>query len=240
MSREWDEFDTRAGELSAPVFRVGGNHDLTGAVLRDVWVERYGPTYYHFVYKNVLFLVLDTEDHTDERMGEIFRARNAVIEASARGDAGVQEMEYYRMPERQTGNIGPQQSDYVLSALAAHPDVGWTMLFMHKPVWLDGLDPEFVAIETALSSRPYTVFNGHFHTMSYTLRNGRDYLMLGTTGGSQNPNSQMAFDHVSLVTVGEGGPSIAHLRLDGILDKTGRVPGGAQLCFQASSCGEGG
>lgn len=240
LSREWDEFDARASELSAPVFRVGGNHDLTGAVLRDVWAERYGPKYYHFVYKNVLFLVLDTEDHTDARMDEIFRARNAAIEALARGDSGVREMEYYRMPERQTGNIGPEQSEYMLSALVEHPDVSWTMLFMHKPVWLEGSDPDFVAIETALSARPYTVFNGHFHTMSHTLRNGRDYLMLGTTGGSQNPNSQMAFDHVSLVTVGEDGPSIAHLRLDGILDKTGTVPGGAQLCFQASACSEGG
>ena len=64
---------------------------------------------------------------------------------------------------------------------------------MHKPVWLEDSDPEFVAIESALSARPYTVFNGHFHTVSHTLRKGRDYVMLGTTGGSQNPRSAMAF-----------------------------------------------
>ena len=66
LSAEWDDFDQRAGRASAPVFRVGGNHDLTGQVLRDIWSDRYGPHYYHFLYKNVLFLVLDTEDHTDE------------------------------------------------------------------------------------------------------------------------------------------------------------------------------
>ena len=149
-------------------------------------------------------------------------------------------MAYYQMPERRTGNIGPEQSEYVLSALADHPDVQWTMLFMHKPVWLEDSDPEFVVIESALSARPYTVFNGHFHTMSHTVKNGRDYVMLGTTGGSQNSSAEMAFDHISLVTVTESGPSIAHLRLDGILDKTGAVPGGgAQLCFQASACGSG-
>ncbi len=37
LTREWNDFDRRARELPAPFFRVGGNHDLTGSVLRDVW-----------------------------------------------------------------------------------------------------------------------------------------------------------------------------------------------------------
>ena len=106
-------------------------------------------------------------------------------------------------------------------------------------VWRDGQDPDFVAIESALRDRPYTLFNGHLHTMSHTRRNDRDYIMLGTTGGGQS-GSNMAFDHVTMVTVGEGEPSIAHLRLDGILDKTGHVPlGGDQVCFESAICGEG-
>ena len=96
LSAEWDDFDDRAGRASAPVFRVGGNHDLTGQVLRDVWSARYGPHYYHFLYKDVLFLLLDTEDHTDERMREIYQARAAALDATARGVEGAQEMEYYR------------------------------------------------------------------------------------------------------------------------------------------------
>ena len=143
------------------------------------------------------------------------------------------------MPERITGNIGADQADYFRTVLDDHPNARWTMLFMHKPVWRDGQDPDFVAIESALADRPYTLFNGHLHTMSHTQRNGRDYIMLGTTGGGQS-GSMMSFDHLTLVTVGEGEPSIAHLRLDGILDKTGIVPGdGADLCFQASACGSG-
>jgi hypothetical protein len=238
LTTEWDAFDRRAGAASAPLFRVGGNHDLTGQVLRDVWSQRYGPRYYSFVYKDVLFLVLDTEDHTDVRMREIHEARSAAIDAAARGVEGVEDMEYYRMPERVTGNVGSEQAAYVLDVLARHPDVRWTMLFMHKPVWTDGADEEFVAIESALAARPYTVFNGHLHTMRHAMRNGRDYLTLGTTGGAQ-PADPMAFDHVTLVTVGEGDPSIVHLRLDGILDKAGRIPGGADgVCFQASACVE--
>jgi hypothetical protein len=221
---------------------VGGNHDLEGTTLRRIWAERYGPTYYHFVYKDVLFLVLDTEDHTVERMREIERARTATHEAMARGDADedVWAMEYYQMPEITTGNIGPEQSAYFLDVLGTHRQDRWTMLFMHKPVWLEDGDPEFVAIESALTERPYTVFTGHLHAMDHVVKNGRDYIHLGTTGGAQRPNHEMSLDHVSLVTVTERGPSIAHLRLDGILDRTGHVPGGGgDLCFQASACGSG-
>ena len=67
---QWNSFDTRADRASAPIFYVGGNHDLTGAVLQGVWDERYGHRNYHFVYKNVLFLVLDTEDNTLARTQE--------------------------------------------------------------------------------------------------------------------------------------------------------------------------
>ena len=109
---------------------------------------------------------------------------------------------------------------------------------MHKPVWLRDDESDFSAIESALSNRPYTLFNGHFHSYSHTVRHGRDYIMLGTTGGGQNINDPMSFDHVTLVTMTEDGPSIASLKLNGILDKTGRIPaGGDSLCFQASNCG---
>lgn len=240
LTAEWDSFDERAAVIGAPVFHVGGNHDLTGQVLRDVWSERFGAHWYHFVYRDVLFIALDTEDNTPARAQEIFEARTEAIRVlDAGGDAS--DMEYYRIPERVTGNIGPEQSAYVLAAIAEHPDVRWTFLFMHKPVWTDDADPEFVAIENALADRPYTVFNGHFHVMSHRVKNERDYIMLGTTGGSQNAANPMAFDHVTLVTVGEGEPAIAHLRLDGILERDGTIPaGGGELCFQASACGAGG
>lgn len=238
LAGEWDDFDERARRSRAPVFRVGGNHDLTNVTMRRVWAQRYGARYYHFVYEDVLFLVLDTEDYSEERMREIYLARAAALEARERGADGVEEMEYYRMPERITGDVGPEQSRYFQDVLARHRDVRWTMLFMHKPVWRDDGDPEFVTIESALADRPYTVFNGHLHALAHAVKNGRDYITLGTTGGGQDPDGEASFDHVTLVTMTDDGPSIAHLRMDGILDRTGRVPaGGDTLCFQASACG---
>ena len=143
------------------------------------------------------------------------------------------------MPERATGEMGKEQSDYFLKVIAEHPNVDWTFLFMHKPVWLKENDPEFAAIESALSNRPYTLFNGHFHSYSHTIKNGRDYIMLGTTGGSQNAGNEMSFDHVTMVTMTKDGPNIGNLRLDGILDKMGHIPAnGDSLCFQASKCKE--
>ena len=41
----------------------------------------------------------------------------------------------------------------------------------------------------------------------------------------------------TLVTMTQEGPTIANLRLDGILNKYGKIPlGGDSLCFQASRC----
>lgn len=237
LDREWDDFDARARAMPAPFFRVGGNHDLTGDQLRDVWKKRYGPTYYSFVYKDVLFIVLDTEDLSPERAREIFEARTEAIQANRAGRTSTEGLAYYQMPERVVGNIGAEQSAYVRRVLAEHPDVRWTFLFFHKPVWQSEDDPEFNAIETALSNRPYTVFGGHFHSLSRTVRHDRDYFILGTTGGSQNAADSMSRDHLTLVTMTAEGPSIAHLTLEGILGADGKVPaGGDSLCFQAATC----
>ena len=240
LRQEWESFDVRASRAVAPVFKVGGNHDLTNLTMRDVWMERYGARYYHFIYKNVLFLALDSEDYSDERMQEIYEARAEYLELrDSMEPEQVKEMKYMKMPERATGEMGKEQSDFFLKVIAEHPNVDWTFLFMHKPVWLKGNDPEFATIESALSNRPYTLFNGHFHSYSHTIKNGRDYIMLGTTGGSQNAGNVMSFDHVTMVTVTKDGPTIGNLKLDGILDKTGHIPAnGDSLCFQASRCKE--
>jgi hypothetical protein len=224
LTREWNDFDARASAMPAPFFRVGGNHDLTGDTLRTVWRSRYGPTYYSFVYRNALFLILDTEDLSPERARAIFEARNEALQAQREGRTGTEGLAYYSMPERAFGDIGAEQAAYVQGVLAKHRDVRWTFVFFHKPVWRNPNDPDFKAIEAALANRPYTVFSGHLHSLNREERLGREYFTLGTTGGSQNPSDPMALDHVTLVTMTATGPSIAHLRLDGILGADGRVP----------------
>ncbi len=225
LIKEWESFDSRASQLTAPLFHVGGNHDLTNAIQKEVWNERYGSTYYHFLYKNVLFLVLDTEDYPAERLQEIYLARAKAIDILDGKKEGVwEETEYYSMPERSTGEISQKQSAYFEDILAKYVDVRWTMIFVHKSVWQREGDGGLTSIESAMGERSYSLFNGHFHSFSHTEKNGRDYTMLGTTGGAQKPGNENAFDHISLVTMAENGPSIAHIKMEGILDKTGAIP----------------
>jgi 3',5'-cyclic AMP phosphodiesterase CpdA len=238
LAQEWDEFDTKVSVVRAPAFYAGGNHDLTNLTMREVWMERYAARYYHFIYKNVLFLILDSEDFEARRMQEIYKARAIALEV-LEGDEPEKwtESEYFSMPEMHTGTVRAEQAAYFREVIAANPQVRWTFLFMHKPVWRNEDATEFQSIEAALSDRPYTVINGHLHSYSLTERNGRDYIHLGTTSGSQSATDEMAFDHVMLVTVDEGEPSIVNLRMDGILDKSGHIPlDGDGLCYQASAC----
>ena len=59
---QWEEFDNFVNELQMPFFYACGNHDLANNKMLKIWERRFGKLYYHFVYNNVLFLVLDTED----------------------------------------------------------------------------------------------------------------------------------------------------------------------------------
>lgn len=64
INRQWDEFSGFVNQLQMPFFYVPGNHDLTNPVMEQIWKKRFGPTYYSFVYKNVLFMALNSEDQT--------------------------------------------------------------------------------------------------------------------------------------------------------------------------------
>ncbi len=240
IDAQWNSFDERAGRARAPVFYVGGNHDLSGSVLQGVWDERLGPRYYHFVYKNVLFLVVDTEDNTPERSQEIFELRNAAIKVvEEEGWDAFANTEYANIPENAAGNVSSEQADYFERVIAENPGVRWTFLFMHKAAWERGTESGFARIETALTSQPYTVFHGHVHAYKHIERLGRDYIRLATTGGVQLPEHGRSMDHLTLVTVDNNGVDIANLLMSGVLDKTGQIPlQGDEVCFELVNCAD--
>ena len=155
------------------------------------------------------------------------------------GPEAFAETEYANLPEKSSGNLTPQQSNYMVDAIASNPDVRWTFLFMHKAPWERAEETNFVAIEQALSERPYTVFNGHIHAYEHIERLGRDYIRLATTGGEHFPGLPLSFDHVTLVTVDDDGVDIANLKMSGIFDKRGHVPlYGDNVCFELQNCEE--
>jgi 3',5'-cyclic AMP phosphodiesterase CpdA len=230
LNQQWDAFDARADSARAPIFYTGGNHDLTGEMLRQVWEERLGPRYYHFVYKNVLFLVLDTEDNPVERMRVIEEIRLQGIDVYMKeGPEAFGQTEYASLPERIRGRVGPEQAAYFRQAIQENSDVLWTFVLMHKPAWQKENEQNFASVEASLADRPYTVFYGHTHMYKYEERLGRDYINLATTGGvffggKFSTYEGPSFDHLMLVTVDSAGASIANLRMDGVLDKTGHIP----------------
>lgn len=65
IEREWDEFAALIAKLEMPFFYCAGNHDISNETMRDAWRKRFGPSWYHFHHRDVLFLILDSEDRTD-------------------------------------------------------------------------------------------------------------------------------------------------------------------------------
>lgn len=67
---QWDEFDEIIERLDMPFYYIAGNHDTSNELLIEVWRERHGRDYYHFRYKNVLFLALNTDAIKNGGLGE--------------------------------------------------------------------------------------------------------------------------------------------------------------------------
>lgn len=185
LPAEWKELDDFVSRLDMPFFYVVGNHDIWNAASAKHWQEKLGRTYYHFIYRNVLFLILDSEDL-------------AVA----------------------PGKLGREQLDYARKTLENNPDVRWTIVAMHRPLWTvkNGLDNGWAEVENALGSRPYSVFCGHIHRYAKYVRKGRNYYQLATTGGGSSMRGveQGEFDQIAWVTMKKEGPVLANILLDAI------------------------
>lgn len=59
---QWDEFDAIVEKLDMPFYHVAGNHDVSNELLTEAWRKRLGRDYYHFKYKDVLFVALNTDE----------------------------------------------------------------------------------------------------------------------------------------------------------------------------------
>jgi hypothetical protein len=240
----WAEIDGNLERLEMPFFFLPGNHDLNNPPSVNVWRERHGGSreYYHFRYKDTLFLMVNTEDppkDTDalvrddpEQAKVLDDAYHAVKKAAAEGAPGEQLLELAEPIEEyfSTIQISDAQVEYFRQVLADNSDdVRWTFVMMHSPAWWSPTTAErdpgnFTEIEELLTDRDYTVVAAHTHTYNYTHRYGHDYITTSMTGALNVPRLG-AIDHVVWVTMTRDGPKIANLLLNGILDKRGPVEG---------------
>jgi hypothetical protein len=190
---EWSEFETKIETLQMPFFMCAGNHDITNVPMSDEWKRKFGRSYYHFKYHNVLFLVLNTE------------------EKPAPG-----KLPYYISQKQQDWAAGvlEKNKDVRWTFVILHKPT-WT--YPNADPKFCG----WKGIENALNGRRYTVFAGHKHQYQRSVIRGQEHYMLATTGGGSNLSGMQngRFDHFVWVTMKDNGPVIANLLLDGVVGK---------------------
>jgi hypothetical protein len=191
---QWEEFDKYAKQFAMPFFYCAGNHDGDTKLKAEVWTERLGKAYYHFLYQNCLFLILNSND--------------LAINPAAPGARGPR-----------TG-FGKEQIQYVEKTLKENDGVRWTFVFMHHPVWAarDLTANGWLDFEKLFAGRQYSMFCGHEHIFRKFLRNDHSYYQLATTGGASSMRGVEygEFDQIAWVTMKKTGPVIAQVALEGI------------------------
>lgn len=194
LEGEWKEFNGFVAKLETPFFYVPGNHDITNQeVMLPLWQEQFGRTYYYFLYHDVLFVMLNSEDPP-----------NHTVDIAGR--------------KVKTGRLGEEQLAWLKQVLDAHQDVRWTILVLHKPMWQYGAFTNWNEVEKRLGERKRTVFAGHHHRYAKAQVGDNVYYALATTGGGSRLGGPAdgQFDHIVWVTMTEQGPRVANLMLDGI------------------------
>ena len=130
--------------------------------------------------------------------------------------------------EDPVSQLGSEQLEWLSADLARHDDARWTLLFIHKPLWVYA-EREIAAgnqdatgwkqAERLLGNRPHTVFSGHHHAYVQYDRNGTKYYRLATTGGGSRLRGKAygEFDHIVWLTMEPDGPHVSNILLSGIL-----------------------
>ncbi|HEC42926.1 MAG TPA: hypothetical protein ENI20_08885 [Bacteroides sp.] len=121
-----------------------------------------------------------------------------------------------------SSGIRSEQIVYFKKAIKDNPDVRWTFVFMHRPVWKgrDGREEGYEKIAEELSGRNYTLFSGHNHTYLKLQKQGNNHYVLGSTGGGSDLRGEKfgEFDHITWVTLNAGdSPKIINIKLDGMI-----------------------
>ncbi|PCJ55442.1 MAG: hypothetical protein COA79_20780 [Planctomycetota bacterium] len=203
LNSEWDEFEGFVKRLEMPFFYLPGNHDIGNVTMRELWKKKFGRSYYSYKYRDVLFLVLNTQNGKEKANGRVI------------------------------SGLSKEQVTYAKDVLKRNKNVRWTIVLMHEPLWVyeeanlntaskaktNKEDKRFHYVQDALEGRNYTVFAGHFHRYQKFKRKKMNYYILASTGGGSQLRGPTfgEFDEVVWVTMTQKGPVFANLTLDGIL-----------------------
>ena len=188
LAKEWKEFQSYTSKLQMPFFYVPGNHDVANPTEADVWKARFGRQYYHFLYKDVLFLAVNSDDPNEDKEN---------------GKIGKEQIEYFHKVLKDNAKV---RWIFVL----VHKPL-WTQTNLDSNGWLEiekGLNGrQYTVFAGHIHRYQKFVRQG----MNY-------YQLATTGGGSRLRGLRYGeFDHIAWVTVKKDtDPIIANLMLDGI------------------------
>jgi hypothetical protein len=231
LHSQWEEAEELTRTLDMPFFYTRGNHDVSYPEAREVWRERHGPAYYHFLYRNVLFMVLDSEDAPrldpppgmEEQIKLYNRLQTEAPERAKQMLADFMKDEAVVAGLSEPIEFSQEQMDWIEETLEANTGVRWTFVFTHEPCW-ENPSESFQAVQTLLKSRGFTWFAGHLHYYDYDLIDGHEYITMGPAGASWHHDGPGNVDHIMWVTMTEEGPQMGNVALKGLFDRKGLDP----------------
>jgi 3',5'-cyclic AMP phosphodiesterase CpdA len=187
INREWRELNGFVARLEMPFFYCVGNHDIANQVMERKWREQFGRSYYHFVYKNVLFLLLNTEDPPVAKKGGRFSKAQIAYAKKVLADNG----------------------DVHWTLVFLHRPA-WTYPDLPQTGWLEIEQALSGRRYSVFAGHKHTyerfVRNGQKYYMLATT--GGESKLRGTPRGE--------FDHLVWVTMKREGPILANLMMEGI------------------------
>ena len=188
LDQQWDEFNSIVGKLQMPFFYVPGNHDVGNDLTAQKWQERLGRTYYHFVYRDVLFLCLNTESPYQGRISN-------------------QQIEYFE-------DVLSHHRHIRWTFVFMHHPV-W--LGQAYEGWLKFQSLLEDRPYTVFAGHQHSYFKSRQDDRAHyilSMTGGRG----GGEGGKPAGFARCQFNHIVWVTMSDNGPVVTNLLLEGILD----------------------
>jgi len=189
INKEWQQFNGWIAKLEMPFFYVPGNHDISNQVMGQKWREQFGRSYYHFTYKDVLFLRLNTEDNPKAKAGKFNADQLAYVKTVLADNRNVR-----------------------WTLVFLHKPV-WTYPDIAKTGWLEIEQALSGRRYSVFAGHKHNyeryIRNGHKYYMLATT--GGASKLRGAPLGE--------FDHLVWVTMKREGPVLANLMMEGIFSE---------------------
>jgi serine/threonine-protein phosphatase CPPED1 len=187
IDKNWRELNGFVARLEMPFFYLPGNHDISNKVMDQRWQELFGRRHYHFVYKDVLFLLLNTEEQPAKLASGRFRAEQLAYVQRALAEN--------------------RRARWTLVFL--HRPV-WTYPSVAKTGWLE-------IERALAGRRYTVFAGHKHRYERFVRNGQRYYMLATTGGGSRLRGAPLGeFDHLVWVTMKRDGPVIANLMMEGI------------------------